>query len=58
MPRAGQWREILNTDSGHYGGSNVGNAGAVSTEPVPMHGHAQSLSLALPPLSTIWLRAV
>ncbi|TAA11796.1 1,4-alpha-glucan branching protein GlgB [Pseudoxanthomonas winnipegensis] len=58
VPRAGQWREILNTDSGHYGGSNVGNAGAVSTEPVPMHGHAQSLSLALPPLSTIWLRAV
>ncbi|TAA26505.1 1,4-alpha-glucan branching protein GlgB [Pseudoxanthomonas winnipegensis] len=58
VPLAGQWREILNTDSGHYGGSNVGNAGAVSAEPVPMHGHAQSLSLALPPLSTIWLRAV
>ncbi|MET1024428.1 MAG: 1,4-alpha-glucan branching protein GlgB [Pseudoxanthomonas sp.] len=57
VPRAGKWREILNSDSGHYGGSNVGNAGAVDTQAVPMHGHAQSLALTLPPLSTIWLKA-
>ncbi len=57
VPRAGQWREILNTDSGHYGGSNVGNAGAVDSQAVPMHGHAQSLALTLPPLATIWLKA-
>lgn len=57
VPRAGHWRELLNTDSSHYGGSNVGNAGMVSTEAVPMHGHAQSLSLTLPPLATLWLKA-
>ncbi len=56
VPRAGQWHEILNTDSSHYGGSNVGNAGVVSSQPVPMHGHAQSVALTLPPLATIWLK--
>ena len=28
VPFAGRWREVLNTDAAHYGGSNVGNAGA------------------------------
>ncbi|WP_434031752.1 1,4-alpha-glucan branching enzyme [[Pseudomonas] boreopolis] len=57
VPRAGLWREILNTDSGHYGGSNAGNGGGLRTEPVPMHGHAQSLQLQLPPLATLYLQA-
>ncbi|BDU16532.1 1,4-alpha-glucan branching protein GlgB [Lysobacter auxotrophicus] len=57
VPRGGRWREILNTDSAHYGGSNVGNAGTVFAEPVSLHGHAQSLRLTLPPLATIWLVA-
>ena len=30
VPFAGVWREVLNTDAAIYGGSNVGNAGAVS----------------------------
>jgi len=57
VPRAGVWREILNTDSAHYGGANVGNAGGVHTEAVPMHGHAQSIVLTLPPLATLYLQA-
>jgi len=57
VPSAGDWAEILNTDSAHYGGSNVGNAGRVATVARPMHGHAQSLSLTLPPLSVIYLQA-
>ncbi len=32
VPAAGIYREILNTDSEVYGGSNVGNAGAVMAE--------------------------
>lgn len=50
-PFAGAWREILNSDSDFYGGSNVGNAGAViaSDEPVP------HLSLTLPPLAAVYL---
>ena len=31
VPHAGGWREMLNSDSGYYGGSNVGNAGRVET---------------------------
>ncbi|MBB3345298.1 1,4-alpha-glucan branching protein GlgB [Luteimonas sp. RC10] len=58
VPHAGRWREILNTDSAHYGGSNVGNGGNVVTAPESMHGHAQSLRLTLPPLATIWLECL
>ncbi|MEE7548171.1 1,4-alpha-glucan branching protein GlgB, partial [Xanthomonas sp. Kuri4-1] len=57
VPRGGRWREILNTDSGYYGGSGLGNGGGVATEAVGMHGHAQSLLLTLPPLATIYLQA-
>ncbi len=57
VPHAGAWRELLNTDSQHYGGSNVGNAGALHTAARPMHGHAQSLLLTLPPLATLYLQA-
>jgi 1,4-alpha-glucan branching enzyme len=56
VPRGGGWREILNSDSGYYGGSNVGNEGRVGTAVVAAHGHPQSLELLLPPLSTIFLR--
>jgi 1,4-alpha-glucan branching enzyme len=57
VPCAGHWREFLNTDSSYYGGTNTGNGGDCATEPVPMHGHAQSLLLTLPPLATLWLQA-
>ncbi|HNJ82172.1 MAG TPA: alpha amylase C-terminal domain-containing protein, partial [Piscinibacter sp.] len=54
VPRAGTWRERINTDSEHYGGSNVGCPyGAAASEPVPCHGRAQSLLLDLPPLATV-----
>ena len=56
VPRGGSWREIANTDSRFYGGSDLGNEGAVQALPEPAHGHAQSLVLTLPPLSTIFLR--
>ena len=55
VPDAGYWREILNTDSQFYGGSNVGNLG-VKTEPVEWDGFAQSAEFTLPPLSTIILK--
>jgi 1,4-alpha-glucan branching enzyme len=56
VPRAGTWTEILNTDSEHYGGSNVGNLGALAAEAVPRHGQPASVSLTLPPLATLILR--
>jgi len=56
VPRAGFWHEIVNTDAASYGGANIGNGGGAHTSDVPSHGHAQSLSLILPPLATLYLR--
>jgi 1,4-alpha-glucan branching enzyme len=56
VPKPGYYQEILNSDSAHYGGSNVGNDGGRSSEDVLWHGQAQSLSLTLPPLATIILK--
>jgi 1,4-alpha-glucan branching enzyme len=56
VPRGGGWREIFNSDSGYYSGSNEGNEGRVDTALIAAHGHAQSLERMLPPLSTIFLR--
>jgi 1,4-alpha-glucan branching enzyme len=55
MPEAGSWREVLNTDSTHYGGSDVGNLGAVEAEEVPWHDQPYSAELTLPPLAVLWL---
>jgi 1,4-alpha-glucan branching enzyme len=55
VPNPGDYREILNTDSQFYGGSNVGNGGAVATQAIPAHGHPHSLSLTLPPLGVLVL---
>ena len=53
VPRAGQWVERLNTDSVHYGGSNVGAPfGEITAQPRPAHGRPYSIELALPPLAT------
>jgi 1,4-alpha-glucan branching enzyme len=56
VPDAGCYREVLNTDSLHYGGSNIGNSGLIEAENVMAHGHATSLSLILPPLSVVVLQ--
>ena len=52
-PRAGFYREALNTDAAIYGGSNLGNFGGLHAEPSPSHGEPFSLTLTLPPLSTV-----
>jgi 1,4-alpha-glucan branching enzyme len=57
VPRAGVWREILNTDAVELGGSGHGNLGAVETVPVPAQGRPFSLALTVPPLGAVWLRA-
>ena len=55
VPRLGAWKELLNSDSEHYGGSNAGNHGVVEGEAVPFHRHANSIRLTLPPLAAIVL---
>jgi 1,4-alpha-glucan branching enzyme len=54
VPAAGRYREIFNSDSSYYGGSNVGN-GSVVTEPVPCMGQPHSIVITLPPLGGILL---
>ena len=50
------WREVLNTDSAHYGGSNLGNGGApLPAEPQPWQRQPASIVLTLPPLATLFL---
>jgi len=56
VPHAGLWREILNTNSAHYGGSGLGNDGARHTEPIPADGHPQSLRLTLPPHTVLFFK--
>ncbi|KYK80207.1 glycogen branching protein [Aggregatibacter actinomycetemcomitans serotype e str. SC936] len=53
---AGEYHEILNTDSGYYAGSNVGNLGAVHSEDIASHNRANSISVSIPPLATIYLK--
>jgi 1,4-alpha-glucan branching enzyme len=55
LPRAGRWREVVNTDAEAYGGSGVGNMGGVETEPLAWHAREQSAALRLPPLGVLWL---
>jgi 1,4-alpha-glucan branching enzyme len=54
LPRAGRWREIVNTDAEGYGGSGVGNLGGIEAVPEPWHGQPYSATLSAPPLGTVW----
>ena len=58
VPAAGFYREALNSDSRHYGGSDIGNDGGVASEPVAWHGQPHSVVLTLPPLGAVWLTRV
>jgi 1,4-alpha-glucan branching enzyme len=55
VPRAGVYVERINTDSAHYGGSNVGAPfGEITAEAIGWHGKSHSLQLTLPPLATVF----
>ncbi|MDQ7823574.1 MAG: 1,4-alpha-glucan branching protein GlgB [Candidatus Eremiobacteraeota bacterium] len=53
VPSSGFWQEVFNSDSGRYWGSNIGNAGGLWAEPVPVHHREFSLNLRIPPLGMI-----
>jgi len=53
VPHGGLYRERFNSDAFDYGGSGLGNAGAVRAQAHPAHGQAHSLVLTLPPLATL-----
>jgi 1,4-alpha-glucan branching enzyme len=55
LPRSGRWVEAMNSDSEHYGGSNVGNYGGVEAIEHSWHGQPASATLSLPPLGGLIL---
>jgi 1,4-alpha-glucan branching enzyme len=55
VPQVAGYRELVNSDSEHYGGSNVGNGGFLATEEVASHGFPASIRLTLPPLAALIL---
>jgi 1,4-alpha-glucan branching enzyme len=58
VPAAGYYAELLNSDAEAYGGTNVGNAGGVQSEPIEAHGFDHSLGLRVPPLGSLYLKRV
>jgi 1,4-alpha-glucan branching enzyme len=56
VPTGGYYVELLNSDAAIYGGSNIGNGGGVTAEPIPDHGRPFSLRLTLPPLAGLILK--
>jgi 1,4-alpha-glucan branching enzyme len=55
VPEANGYLERLNTDSAHFGGSDLGNGGFISTEAIPWMGQSASIVLTLPPLAALVL---
>jgi 1,4-alpha-glucan branching enzyme len=56
VPRGGFWREILNSDAEHYGGSGMGNLGGVEALPFGWHWRSHCLNITLPPLGVVFLK--
>lgn len=53
VPRAGRWREVLNTDAERYGGGGCGNLGGVDADDTPCGDQLASAAFVLPPLSVV-----
>ncbi|WP_040726118.1 1,4-alpha-glucan branching protein GlgB [Thiomicrorhabdus sp. Kp2] len=56
LPQAGNYIEVLNSDSEIFGGANIGNAGLVISQETPWMNQPYSAELTLPPLSVVVLR--
>ncbi len=55
-PKVGFYKEIFNSDSSYYAGSNVGNFPGCQAQAIPHHGRPASLRINLPPLATVVLK--
>ena len=58
LPRKGKLKEIFNSDSSKYEGSNVANNGIVASEASPYDSRDYSIELYLPPLALIVLKYI
>jgi 1,4-alpha-glucan branching enzyme len=53
VPAAAYYDEVFNTDAAMFGGSDLGNAPGVRSEPVKAHGRDHSIAVTLPPLAVV-----
>jgi len=58
VPHGGHYIERLNSDSAHYGGSDLGNGGGVTAQAMPWMGQPYSITLTVPPLAALVLLPV
>ncbi len=57
LPEAGVWKEILNSDSGAYDGSDAhGNLGQVEAVAEEFNGFEASTTITVPPLGAVFFR--
>ncbi|MBQ3903834.1 MAG: 1,4-alpha-glucan branching protein GlgB [Eubacterium sp.] len=56
VPSKGSYKIVFNSDDVQFGGEGKGNKDKIKTCSTPMHGLENSISLDLPPMSTIYLR--
>ena len=56
VPVESYYREILNSDSSNFGGSNIGMGGGVFSERIQSHGRPFSVNLMIPPLGMLILK--
>ncbi len=54
----GKWEEVLNSDLGEFGGSNIKNHQFIEAEKKAMHGRDFCLYVTLPPLSIVVFKPV
>jgi 1,4-alpha-glucan branching enzyme len=55
VPARGAYTCVLSSDWARFGGSDWPTPERLEAEPVPYHGHAQSVELSLPPLAALVL---
>jgi 1,4-alpha-glucan branching enzyme len=55
VPAPGQYREVFNSDSVYYGGSNIGNSGEISSTGRRWSEQDDSIVMTLPPLAGVVL---
>ncbi|MCM8822992.1 MAG: 1,4-alpha-glucan branching protein GlgB, partial [Candidatus Omnitrophica bacterium] len=53
VPFLCNYREVLNSDSIFYGGSNTGNFGIIKSRKIEFHSFSQSIEITLPPLGFV-----
>jgi len=57
LPRAGTYKQLLNTDDKKFRGGGFGVVKSITAEKVPSHGLDYSAAITLPPLATMWFEA-